>query len=158
MGKFYFTSDTHFNHANIIVHCNRPFKDVKEMNEILIKNWNDIVTYDDTIFHLGDFSLNCDKEFLNRLNGKIIHIKGNHDHKGPIIEDIMIFYGGKYWQLIHDPWESENDFVLCGHVHDAWKVKTINNRIIVNVGVDVWNFKPITIQDILNELVKNQYI
>lgn len=41
--KVYFTSDTHFNHANIIGFCSRPFKNVNEMNETLIANWNRVV-------------------------------------------------------------------------------------------------------------------
>ena len=39
----FFTSDTHFNHTNIIRFCSRPFKDVEHMNETLIANWNRVV-------------------------------------------------------------------------------------------------------------------
>ncbi len=53
----FFTSDTHFNHANIIRFCNRPFKDVEQMNEVMIANWNNVIGKDDTVFHLGDFCL-----------------------------------------------------------------------------------------------------
>ena len=82
--KVYFTSDTHFNHANIIGFCNRPFKNVEEMNETLITNWNRVVGVDDIVFHLGDFCLGGSAEWtnvLNRLNGKIYLIVGNHDIK-----------------------------------------------------------------------------
>ena len=54
--KIFFTSDTHFDHANIIKFCDRPFKDVEEMNWKLIKNWNDKVPQDGLVFHLGDFA------------------------------------------------------------------------------------------------------
>ena len=47
----FFTSDTHFHHANIIRFCNRPFRDVEEMDEILIRNWNEVVGPEDTVFH-----------------------------------------------------------------------------------------------------------
>ena len=53
----FFTSDTHFGHANIINLCNRPFKDVNHMNDMLVENWNSVVSDDDTVFHLGDFAL-----------------------------------------------------------------------------------------------------
>ena len=49
--KTFYTSDTHFCHANIIRLCNRPFKDVDYMNEKLIENWNKVVPEDGTVFH-----------------------------------------------------------------------------------------------------------
>ena len=80
----FFTSDTHFNHANIIRFCNRPFKDAEQMNEVMIANWNRVIGTDDTVFHLGDFCLGGAVEWtkiLDRLNGKIYLILGNHDLK-----------------------------------------------------------------------------
>ena len=78
----YFISDTHFYHSNIIKYFNRHFKDVNEMNETIINNWNSIIKEDDTIYHLGDFCLSNDdeiKSIFNRLNGNKILIRGNHD-------------------------------------------------------------------------------
>lgn len=54
---WWFTSDTHFDHANVIEYCKRPFSNVEEMNEAMIRNWNKRVMPEDTIFHLGDFHL-----------------------------------------------------------------------------------------------------
>ena len=53
--KVFFTSDTHFYHANIINFCKRPFANVETMNEALIENWNAVVGANDIVFHLGDF-------------------------------------------------------------------------------------------------------
>lgn len=84
MAVKYFTSDTHFYHGNIIRFCNRPFEDVEMMNDTIISNWNNTVGLDDTVFHLGDFCLGGSAEWtkiLDRLNGKIYLILGNHDLK-----------------------------------------------------------------------------
>ena len=53
--RFWFTGDSHFNHTNIIKYTDRPFKDIYHMNETIIKNWNERVKDEDTVFHLGDF-------------------------------------------------------------------------------------------------------
>lgn len=78
----FFTSDTHFSHANILKFCERPFKTIDEMNEVLIDNWNKVVKEDDIVFHLGDFCFGGPQlwdKFLERLNGKKYLILGNHD-------------------------------------------------------------------------------
>ena len=80
--KVWFTADTHFGHRNILKYCCRPFFDVEEMNETLINNWNRVVGEDDVVFHLGDFSVGGAAEWtslLDRLNGRIFLVLGNHD-------------------------------------------------------------------------------
>lgn len=79
----FFTSDTHFGHRNIIKYSNRPFASVEEMNEVLIQRWNEKVGPKDEVYHLGDVAFATSekqtKEILDRLNGKIYLIKGNHE-------------------------------------------------------------------------------
>ena len=82
--KIFFTSDTHFSHANIMKYCNRPFSTVEEMNETMIANWNRVVPEDGIVFHLGDFAFGgfpVWESVRARLNGKIILVIGNHDMK-----------------------------------------------------------------------------
>lgn len=78
----FFTSDTHFGHARIIELCNRPFKDVNHMNEIMIERWNNVVKPDDVVFHMGDVALGSIADSLplvGRLNGHKFLVPGNHD-------------------------------------------------------------------------------
>lgn len=80
--NIWFTSDNHFFHKNCIKYSNRPFKDVEEMNNILISNWNNLVHKDDIVIFVGDFALASKmhiKETRDKLNGDILLIKGNHD-------------------------------------------------------------------------------
>jgi len=80
--SIFFTSDQHFYHNNIIKYCNRPFENVEEMNEEMIKRYNAVVGPDDTCIFLGDFgmcSVDKAKAILNSLNGKKGIVKGNHD-------------------------------------------------------------------------------
>jgi calcineurin-like phosphoesterase family protein len=66
----FFTSDHHFGHHNIITHAQRPFTTTEEMNATMIHNWNERVRPKDTVFHLGDLTLNSDAQvYLEQLNG-----------------------------------------------------------------------------------------
>lgn len=78
----FFTSDTHFGHARIVELSNRPFTDVDEMDEALISRWNEVVSPEDTVYHLGDVALGKIADSLPlvaRLNGYKIMVTGNHD-------------------------------------------------------------------------------
>ena len=181
MSRIYFTSDTHFSHEKIIEYSHRPFTDTNEMNVALIDNWNSVVTPDDTVYHLGDFAMSPrDRipEFVSQLNGNIILIKGNHDYNSSlrVFENIKyrdyIEFQGKSIELIHNPYRAkfDADYVLCGHVHEQYKIARegyqlkdyvtnehkdlgfTTKKIIVNVGVDVWNYTPVTLEQIFEEI------
>ena len=80
--KLFFTSDTHFGHANILKYCNRPFTNIQEHDEEIVKRWNEVVPEDGIVFHLGDIGFCSEtylRDILEKLNGKIYWIIGNHD-------------------------------------------------------------------------------
>lgn len=81
--KNYFIADLHFGHEKIIQMCNRPFKDINDMEQKLIENWNKKVNDEDTVYILGDFCFKMSKQdaikILNQLKGKKVLVKGNHD-------------------------------------------------------------------------------
>lgn len=81
--RIWFTSDIHFGHANIIKYSNRPFKDVEDMNQRIIRNWNDCVQPGDAVWHLGDLAMTGDRKrlaaWISQLNGDRYAILGNHD-------------------------------------------------------------------------------
>ena len=82
MSKNLYIADTHFDHGNIIKFDGRPFKDLDEMHEIMIANWNAAVNKDDSVYILGDFCWGKEpkwKNILDQLNGNKYLIKGNHD-------------------------------------------------------------------------------
>ena len=78
--KLFFTSNTHFGPEMTLGFSKRPFTSSDEMDEALIKAWNDTVPEDGIVFHLGDFCDNSQyNRYTSRLNGDIHLIQGNHD-------------------------------------------------------------------------------
>lgn len=78
----YLTSDLHLGHLNVISYCNRPYKDVAEMNDAIVQAINSRVQKNDELYILGDVSLNPKwMEFLmERIVCRNVHlIVGNHD-------------------------------------------------------------------------------
>lgn len=164
----YFTSDTHFGHKNIIEYTGRPWLDVPTMNDALIANWNSVVKPEDTIYHIGDFAMGPKVEhkgFMDRLNGRKILIRGNHDqsvakmlalgfnevHNSLLVrlddDGNTVSDGGRLVYFAHVPTGTapEYDIWICGHVHTAWK----RSGNIINAGVDVWDYKPVTFRELL---------
>jgi len=133
------------------------------MDYRLVQLWNERVKPDDVVFHIGDFCFKEIKErnaqyYIEQLNGQKIFVQGNHDTNNGLktcIVDVRIFLGGKHLLLIHNPNETSYGFDLClvGHVHQKWLFKTMKFKKftwdVCNVGVDVWNYRPININEIL---------
>lgn len=136
MGKIYYISDLHINHANVIRFDDRPFKTVQEMNDTLLHNWNNVVTNDDTVYILGDFIWSKESEWydiVRSFNGHKVLIKGNHDPNQfsfPVrslfddIKDykeisdegrkvIMCHYPIPFYKATYNP----DVYMLYGHVH-----------------------------------------
>ncbi len=171
--NYWWTSDYHFSHFNIIRYCNRPFKTVEEMNETIIKRHNERVKPGDTVFFLGDFIFKGGKEggvekyrlFEKRLNGKFIFIQGNHDRNNSlrtIIQKMYIYYGSKNICLTHKPEHADPKVPLnlCGHVHNRYKVRRLNKgSLIVNLSVEMWNYYPVSFNQInscIAEFLRNE--
>lgn len=165
----FFTSDTHFYHKNILHYCNRPFKDIQEMNQTLIDNWNSVVEEDDYVFHLGDFCFAGSdkwKELTSQLNGHIVLIKGNHDHMSKTMEklfdhvsyemsievDKTRVYLNHYPFLTYaGPYKKAPVIQLFGHVHTSKRTTGKDRGRIkmlfptqYDVGVDNNNFTPVS--------------
>lgn len=159
--KLFFTSDTHFYHTNILKYCNRPFSTVEDMNEAIINRWNSVIPKDGIVIHCGDFSF-CTpkktKEIIDRLNGTIILVCGNHDNKNNInLNGVCLFKyvesminivvndseanGGKqYITCCHYPMDSYYNsmygaWMIYGHCHGTHEKD-------LDVGVDSHDFYP----------------
>ena len=169
--SIFFTADTHFYHKNIIKYENRPFKSIEEMNEVMIKKWNTKVKPTDSIYILGDFIFSdgaTANQLVKRLNGKKYLIKGNHDSflrdnqfdrslLGWIKDYYLLRDNNIKYALFHYPiavWDCKHygSIHLYGHVHsnkDNHHPLLINLENAYNVGVDVNNYEPVSINEVL---------
>jgi len=185
--KIFFTSDTHFGHSNIIKFCDRPFKDIEEMDYKLIEAWNKKVPADGLVFHLGDFAwggYEFWKKIREQLNGDIILIKGNHDQKNMSTTAEQELFKHATWQMLievegrklwlnHFPFlcyagvyrEPKKLVYQCyGHVHSGPDKKGQDLPRLVHtypmqydVGVDNNNYEPISWEE-LNTKIQLQLL
>ena len=159
--KTYITSDLHFGHANIMKFCpvtRARFKnDVNYMNEAMVKEWNDMVEPGDLVYILGDVAfLPAAKavEYMRRLNGDKILIKGNHDRKllnDPVfqrcfvsIHDYLdINYNGTKVVMFHYPiaeWDQMHRGSVHFHGHLHGNTSGLEAYRAVDAGIDATGF------------------
>lgn len=164
----WYTSDTHFFHARIIILSKRQFVDVEEMHRVLIRNWNRRVQPGDTVYHLGDFGFGSVEKLnsiIQALNGHLVLVRGNHDRTNrgmlnagfhEVVPELYLEENGVNLYLHHEPmpwahWNGKADLHLCGHVHEAWERKnTPASGPVINVGVDVRGMQPVSLEELLS--------
>lgn len=167
--KIFFTSDHHFGHAHIIKFCNRPFGSLEEMNEELIRRWNEKISPEDEVYHLGDFALASREQFediAGRLNGTIYLIIGNHEGsalnnrnrfkwvkeyfelrvqdeecKGGVQRIILFHYAMRVWRG-----DYRGTWHLYGHSHNNLPDK--EDSLSFDIGVDAHNFYPLEYSEV----------
>lgn len=169
----YFTSDLHLGHANIIKYCKRPFTSVEEMNDTLISNINDTVATNHQLYILGDYSFLPAEETIElskRIKCKNVYlIRGNHDK----LQDGIYFKAGlkstayNMFTYYHELKFNKIKYILChfpfltwnqsgrksinvhGHCHGDETILELNSQTRrIDVGVDCFNYKPISIVEI----------
>lgn len=170
MSDIWFTSDSHYSHSRILELGRFQFKTIEEHDATLIANWNSVVKPEDTVWHLGDFSMGGTfLEHFEKLNGKIHICLGNHDHRAFLNKERFASYWdykqlkiGKYHlTLCHYAMrtflfsEKEFGFSLHGHSHGHLKEDpTIRS---LDVGVDCWNYFPISFEQVKEAMSKKTF-
>lgn len=151
--QYFFTSDEHYDHKNIIKYTSRPFENVEEMNEELIKRNNKIVSPNDIVIHAGDFcwakTYQEAQKHIDRLNGNHVFLLGSHD---------KWLKGKSRWQVV---WERmiEGQFIVVYHYclrvwarshYNSWHLYGHSHGHLDpigkswDIGVDSNNFYPVS--------------
>ena len=178
MSEIFFTSDTHFGHSQPFLYEPRGFTNIEEMDEVIIERWNNIVSPNDIVYHLGDTMLNDNANGIRcfkRLNGQIFLIFGNHDseaRKNLIFTECMHqVQGGWYaWQFKYEKFSiylshyptltanfdnkhfSQHVINLHGHTHQRTNWLDPRNPFMYHVGVDSHNCTPVHIDEIITDI------
>jgi calcineurin-like phosphoesterase family protein len=171
----FFTADTHFDDTFAIEYFRRPFENVDEMNQVMVENWNRAVSGDDTIYHLGDFTLEDSHHFtkwVSQLNGNIKILPGSHDQPwlkdfvksekvqvlAPLVSLELHESTGEYTPVIvlchysMQVWDrsSQGAWHLFGHSHG--KLKGVG--LSFDVGVDCTDFTPLSLEAVAVKMAK----
>jgi calcineurin-like phosphoesterase family protein/predicted kinase len=179
--RIWLISDLHFNHDREFIWGARGFYDVEEMNEQIISRFNSKVAPNDIVYILGDICLGGgdearlaeNQELIERLNGTIHIIRGNHDTdrrvrmyeacknvEGPVLWADMINYKGYHFYLSHFPTMTGNlekeslkqcTCNLFGHTHQTSNFY-MDMPFMYHVGVDSQNCYPVLLDDIIEEM------
>jgi calcineurin-like phosphoesterase family protein len=164
MSKCWLISDMHLGHANILKFTRddgtwlRPFSSVEEMDEHIVENWNRVVDNKDRVYMLGDVVINRkNMRTLDRLNGRKVLIKGNHDifpaeEYLSYVDDVRGYHVLDGMLLSHIPVHPDSlarfGCNIHGHLH--YREVLVNNRIdprYFNVSVERINYTPMSFEE-----------
>ena len=177
MGKIWITSDTHFGHDREFIWGPRGYASAAENDADIIKKWNEVVSTEDTVYHLGDVMLGDSTngmDCLSKLNGDIHIIRGNHDsdsrmeiYRGlhnvvEVCEGKFLRNGKYHFYLSHYPcltsnWDEDKPLKarvtnLCGHSHTKDHFADWDKGLIFHCEMDTNNCEPILLDDIIKKI------
>ena len=160
----FFTSDTHFGDPRVLRIDKRPFKTIPEHDEALVARWNETVSPEDEVWHLGDFALHVRPErideLLGLLNGRKHLIRGNNDPDEiaalsaweSVASYAEIERDGRALILCHYPfrsWNGQHRKAIDLHGHSHGRLKPLPRQF--DVGVDARDFAPVTLAELLGD-------
>tara|TARA_B110000285_G_scaffold234734_1_gene312761 strand:- start:347 stop:865 length:519 start_codon:yes stop_codon:yes gene_type:complete len=159
MSKIFVTSNLQLGRPTAIKKYKRNFKNVDEMTDVLINNWNSVVTKQDTVYHLGNFAHDpkTAQEATLKLNGTIKFILGEFDQSLEMLNDKNMLRPGvtlmkciemensdisalSYWPLGYWPNKNKKWFSVIGY--PAKTFKSDPKKRIINASTDLWGHKP----------------
>jgi calcineurin-like phosphoesterase family protein len=162
MKETWVLADTHFDHAAILKYANRPFSSVEDMNAAIVENCK-VIHPGDTVIIVGDYAWKRHQHWIHAIRGKKILVRGNHDKMNrecysqftevhDILErnihgqfTVFCHYAMRVWNKRHyGAWH------LYGHSHGA--LAEYANDMSFDVGVDVWQFRPIPWEVIVKKM------
>jgi calcineurin-like phosphoesterase family protein len=174
----YFTSDWHFSHANIMKYCNRPFENIKDMNNAIAYRFYQKVDNGDTVYFLGDIGFDkwaVESFFLTLPKDIQFHfIRGNYD-KG-LQDSFLKKYVTSLTQGYKDIHIKEKDrdirITLCHFPMYSWKHShygawhlyghhhsNTQNKFygkMMNVSVDNHDFYPVSLEEVKSFMNKKE--
>lgn len=177
MSNIFLVSDTHFGHAGVCrflredgVTKLRPWDNAQEMDEAMVKLWNETVRPNDKVYHLGDVVINRKAlQIMHRLNGDKVLIKGNHDifrldEYTPFFRDIRGYHVLNGLILSHIPVHEESLARFGCNIHGHLHSNRVMKEKLHNPGVQVidpryfcacveqTDFKPIAFEEVMKRI------
>ena len=174
MPSVFLTSDTHFGHAGVCKFLRddgvtklRPWDNPEDMDEEMVKRWNETVRPNDKVYHLGDVVINRKAlSIMHRLNGDKVLIRGNHDifrddEYRIHFRELRAYHVMNGMILSHIPIHSDSlgrfGTNIHGHLHanrvkvEVWGVDVIDTRYHC-VCVEQTDFRPILFEDVIKRI------
>ena len=165
MANIFLVSDTHFGHTGVCQFLRadgvtklRPWDAPEEMDEAMIKAWNETVRPTDKVYHLGDVVINRKAlHTLHRLNGDKVLIKGNHDifrleEYTPFFRDIRAYHIMNNVVFSHIPIHPDSKGRFSGNIHGHLHSNKMDDPWYLCVCVEQTDFKPISLEDAFKRL------
>jgi calcineurin-like phosphoesterase family protein len=156
--KTFVISDTHFGHRNILKYeaDSRPFDNIEQHDETMVRRWNAVVSPKDTVYHLGDVLFGENSfDILGRLNGTKNLILGNHDHYplekyAKYFKKIHAYHAIHGCLMSHIPIHESQFFRYKFNIHGHIHSRKLSDPRYICVSVEHTNLAPVLLADVIN--------